>query len=208
MIEEGHAVIRACIRRGPTRSLSTSGRDPGRPLRGRLLRSDRLAPDPRSLRSSVLGHAHSLWSHSIGQSPSGRSRVPVPALTALDAVAADLDDYHLMHAARGTMLRRLGQRGPSEGRLRTRSPPRSDGNKPAVSRAPDRRVGRERRAQPAPARRTDRTTKRNRCALPRDQAIGGAGRRATPVDQAASGQIGNSTRVRISSGGTVWGSLR
>ena len=32
------------------------------------------------------------------------------ALTALDAIAAELDNYHLMHAARGTMLRRLGQR--------------------------------------------------------------------------------------------------
>jgi predicted RNA polymerase sigma factor len=27
-----------------------------------------------------------------------------------DAIAPDLDTYHLMHAARGTMLRRLGQR--------------------------------------------------------------------------------------------------
>jgi len=33
---------------------------------------------------------------------------PNAALTAIDAVAADLDSYHLMHAARGTMLRRLG----------------------------------------------------------------------------------------------------
>jgi RNA polymerase sigma-70 factor (ECF subfamily) len=32
------------------------------------------------------------------------------ALAALDAIAPDLDNYHLMHAARGTTLRRLGQR--------------------------------------------------------------------------------------------------
>jgi RNA polymerase sigma-70 factor, ECF subfamily len=32
------------------------------------------------------------------------------ALTALDPIAAELDNYHLMHATRGTMLRRLGQR--------------------------------------------------------------------------------------------------
>ncbi len=32
------------------------------------------------------------------------------ALAALDAIAPALDDYHLMHAARGTTLRRLGQR--------------------------------------------------------------------------------------------------
>ena len=36
---------------------------------------------------------------------------PGPALTTLDTIARDLDNYHLMHAARGTMLRRLGQRG-------------------------------------------------------------------------------------------------
>jgi len=40
----------------------------------------------------------------------GEVEGPVAALAALDAVAADLDDYHLMHAARGTMLLRLGDR--------------------------------------------------------------------------------------------------
>jgi RNA polymerase sigma-70 factor (ECF subfamily) len=35
---------------------------------------------------------------------------PGAALTTLDAIAPDLDNYHLMHAARGTMLRRLGRR--------------------------------------------------------------------------------------------------
>jgi RNA polymerase sigma-70 factor (ECF subfamily) len=34
---------------------------------------------------------------------------PGAALTTLDAIAPDLDNYHLLHAARGTMLRRLGQ---------------------------------------------------------------------------------------------------
>ena len=40
----------------------------------------------------------------------GETEGPGAALTALDAIAPDLDNYHLMHAARGTMLRRLGQR--------------------------------------------------------------------------------------------------
>jgi RNA polymerase sigma-70 factor (ECF subfamily) len=35
---------------------------------------------------------------------------PGAALTAIDEIALDLDGYHLMHAARGTMLRRLGVR--------------------------------------------------------------------------------------------------
>jgi RNA polymerase sigma-70 factor, ECF subfamily len=32
---------------------------------------------------------------------------PRAALTSLDAIAPDLDDFYLMHAARGTMPRRL-----------------------------------------------------------------------------------------------------
>jgi RNA polymerase sigma-70 factor (ECF subfamily) len=40
----------------------------------------------------------------------GESEGPRAALAALDAIAPDLDSYHLMHAARGTTLRRLGQR--------------------------------------------------------------------------------------------------
>jgi RNA polymerase sigma-70 factor (ECF subfamily) len=34
---------------------------------------------------------------------------PDAGLRAIDAIASDLDTYHLMHAARGTMLRRLGR---------------------------------------------------------------------------------------------------
>ena len=40
----------------------------------------------------------------------GEVEGPGPALVALDAIAADLDDYHLLHAARGATLRRLGHR--------------------------------------------------------------------------------------------------
>jgi RNA polymerase sigma-70 factor (ECF subfamily) len=36
---------------------------------------------------------------------------PGPALAAVDALAADLDGYHLFHAARGELLRRLGRDG-------------------------------------------------------------------------------------------------
>ena len=37
------------------------------------------------------------------------------SLAALDAIAAELDGYHLLHSARGTMLARLGR--PDEARL-------------------------------------------------------------------------------------------
>jgi len=40
----------------------------------------------------------------------GEIEGPEAALTVLDAIAADLDGYHLMHATRGAMLRRLGRR--------------------------------------------------------------------------------------------------
>ncbi|MGH3340881.1 MAG: hypothetical protein ACRDPL_18900, partial [Propionibacteriaceae bacterium] len=43
---------------------------------------------------------------------------PAAALTTLDAIASDLDTYHLMHAARGTMLRRLGQREAAQAAFR------------------------------------------------------------------------------------------
>jgi RNA polymerase sigma-70 factor (ECF subfamily) len=39
---------------------------------------------------------------------------PSAALATLDAIAPDLDSYHLMHAARGTMLRQLGQRAAAQ----------------------------------------------------------------------------------------------
>jgi RNA polymerase sigma-70 factor (ECF subfamily) len=40
----------------------------------------------------------------------GEVEGPGAALAALDAIAPDLDTYHLMHAARGWALRRLGRR--------------------------------------------------------------------------------------------------
>ena len=40
----------------------------------------------------------------------GEIEGPAAALAALDAVAPDLDNYHLLHAARGTALLRLGRR--------------------------------------------------------------------------------------------------
>jgi RNA polymerase sigma-70 factor, ECF subfamily len=35
---------------------------------------------------------------------------PGPALVMIDGIAPDLENYHLLHAARGTILRRLGRR--------------------------------------------------------------------------------------------------
>ena len=109
MIEEGHAIVRACIRRGRPGPFQLQAGDPSRALRRRLVRSDRLAPDRHPLRSAVLRHAHA---RGCAQSRHRhrRDRGSRAALATLDAIAPDLDNYHLMHAARGTILRRLGRR--------------------------------------------------------------------------------------------------
>jgi RNA polymerase sigma-70 factor, ECF subfamily len=109
MIEEGHAIVRACIRRG--------------------------RPGPFQLQAAIQAvhcHANSfqatdwpqivaLYDHLFSVMPtpvvalnraiaSAEVEGPGAALTTLDAIAPDLDSYHLLHAAQGTMLRRLGQR--------------------------------------------------------------------------------------------------
>jgi RNA polymerase sigma-70 factor (ECF subfamily) len=109
LIAEGHAIVRACIRRGQ--------------------------PGPFQLQAAIQAvHCNAdsfgttdwlqivvLYDHLLSFMPTpvvalnraiaiGETEGPAAALTALDAIAADLDNYHLMHAARGTMLRRLGQR--------------------------------------------------------------------------------------------------
>ena len=109
MIQEGHAIVRACIRRA--------------------------RPGPFQLQAAIQAvHCHAasfeatdwpqivaLYDHLFSVMPTpvvalnraiaiGETEGPGAALTALDAIAAELDNYHLMHAARGTLLRRLGQR--------------------------------------------------------------------------------------------------
>jgi RNA polymerase sigma-70 factor (ECF subfamily) len=109
MIEEGRAIVRACIRRG--------------------------RPGPYQLQAAIQA-VHSDadrfevtdWAQILALYDQLLSVMPTPVvalnraiavaevegpdagLTALDAIAADLDDYHLLHAARGTILRRLGRR--------------------------------------------------------------------------------------------------
>jgi RNA polymerase sigma-70 factor (ECF subfamily) len=109
MIEEGHAIVRACIRRG--------------------------RPGPYQLQAAIQAvhcDADSFeatdWSQIVALYDQLISVAPTPvvalnraiaiaeleglgaALTTLDAIASDLEDYHLLHAARGTILRRLRRR--------------------------------------------------------------------------------------------------
>jgi RNA polymerase sigma-70 factor, ECF subfamily len=113
MIEEGHAIVRACIRRG--------------------------RPGPFQLQAAIQAvhcHANSfqatdwpqivaLYDHLFSVMPTpvvalnraiaiAEVEGPGAALATLDAIASDLDSYHLLHAAQGTMLRRLGQRDAAQ----------------------------------------------------------------------------------------------
>jgi RNA polymerase sigma-70 factor (ECF subfamily) len=109
MIEEGHAIVRACIRRA-------------RPGPFQLQAAIQAVHcDADSFEATDWPQIVALYAHLFSVMPTpvvalnraiafGETEGPGAALTALDAIAAELDNYHLMHAARGTTLRRLGQR--------------------------------------------------------------------------------------------------
>ncbi|WP_328993227.1 RNA polymerase sigma factor [Kribbella sp. NBC_01245] len=107
LIEEGHAIVRACIRRDQ--------------------------PGPYQLQAAIQAvHCNAarydetdwsqiveLYDHLLALMPTpmvalnraiamGEVKGPSAALEVIDALAPQLDAYHLMHAARGTLLRRLG----------------------------------------------------------------------------------------------------
>jgi RNA polymerase sigma-70 factor, ECF subfamily len=113
LIGEGHAIVRACIRGG--------------------------RPGPYQLQAAIQAvhcDADSFeatdWPQIVALYDRLSSVIPTPmvalnraiavaevdgpsaALMTLNAIAPDLDSYHLLHAARGTMLRRLGQRDAAQ----------------------------------------------------------------------------------------------
>jgi RNA polymerase sigma-70 factor, ECF subfamily len=108
MIEEGHAIVRACIRRdqpGPFQLQAAV---------------QAVHCDANSFEATDWAQIVALYDHLFSVMPTpvvalnraiaiAEIEGPRPALTALDAIASHLDNYHLMHAARATMLRRLGQ---------------------------------------------------------------------------------------------------
>ncbi len=109
MIEEGHAIVRACIRRD----------QPGPFQLQAAIQA--VHCDADSFDATDWPQIVALYDHLYSLMPTpvvalnraiavGEIEGPGAALSALDAIAPDLDDYHLLHAARGTTLRRLGQR--------------------------------------------------------------------------------------------------
>lgn len=109
MIEEGHAIVRACIRRG-------------RPGPFQLQAAIQAVHcDAATFEDTDWPQIVALYDHLYAHMPTpvvalnraiaiGEVEGPDVALTALDAIAADLDSYHLLHTARATMLYRLGRR--------------------------------------------------------------------------------------------------
>jgi len=108
MIEEGRAIVRACIRRNQPRPFQLQAAI-------QAVHCDADSFDATDWRQIVT-----LYDHLFSVMPTpvvalnraiaiGEIEGPDAALTALDEIASDLDNYHLLHAARGTTLRRLGQ---------------------------------------------------------------------------------------------------
>ena len=108
MIEEGHAIVRACIRRD----------QPGPFQLQAAIQA--VHCDADSFEATDWHQIVALYDHLFSVMPTpvvalnraialAEIEGPGAALTALDAIAPDLDNYYLMHAARGTTLRRLGQ---------------------------------------------------------------------------------------------------
>lgn len=109
MIEEGHAIVRACIRRD----------QPGPFQLQAAIQA--VHCDAESFGATDWPQIVVLYDHLMSLTPTpvvalnraialGETDGPEVALTALDGIESVLDDYHLLHAARATALRRLGRR--------------------------------------------------------------------------------------------------
>ena len=109
LIEEGQAIVHACIRRG-------------RPGPYQLQAAIQAVHcNAESFEATDWPQIVALYDHLFSILPTpvvALNRViavaevegPGAALEALDAIGPDLDGYHLLHATRGTLLRRLGRR--------------------------------------------------------------------------------------------------
>ena len=108
LINEGQAIVRACIRRD----------QPGPYQLQAAIQA--VHCDADAFENTDWDQIVVLYDHLFSVMPTpvvalnraiaiGESDGPGAALEALDVIAKDLDNYHLLHAARGTMQRQLGQ---------------------------------------------------------------------------------------------------
>jgi RNA polymerase sigma-70 factor (ECF subfamily) len=109
MIGEGHAIVHECIRRD----------QPGPFQLQAAIQA--VHCDADSIETTNWTQIVALYDQLISVMPTpvvalnraiaiAEFEGPEAAIALLDEIAPDLDEYHLMHATRGTMLRRLGQR--------------------------------------------------------------------------------------------------
>ncbi|MGH2619825.1 MAG: RNA polymerase sigma factor [Anaerolineales bacterium] len=109
LIEEGHAIVRACIRRGQPGPFQLQAA-----IQAAHCDADAFEATDWPQIVALYDHLYSLLPTPVvalnRAIAIGETEGPGTALAALDAIGSELDNYHLMHAARGTTLRRLGQR--------------------------------------------------------------------------------------------------
>lgn len=108
LIEEGHAIVRACIRRD-------------RPGPFQLQAAIQAVHcNATSFEATDWRQIITLYDHLFSFMPTpvvalnraiaiGEVDGPAATLAALEEIASDLESYHLLHATRGAMLRRLGR---------------------------------------------------------------------------------------------------
>ncbi len=108
LIEEGQAIVRRCVRRD----------QPGPYQLQAAIQA--VHCDAASFAETDWNQIVTIYDHLFSVMPTpvvalnraiaiGETGGPEAALERLDEIAGELDDYHLMHAARGTMLRRLNR---------------------------------------------------------------------------------------------------
>jgi len=115
LIEEGHAIVRSCIRRN----------QPGPFQLQAAIQA--VHSDAESMASTDWPQIMALYDDLYSMTPTsvvalnraiavGETDSPAAALAVLDAIEPTLSEYHLFHATRATMLRRLGDpSGAKEG---------------------------------------------------------------------------------------------
>lgn len=114
LIDEGHAIVRACIRRS----------QPG-PFQVQAA-IQAVHCDADSFESTDWSQIVILYNDLYSMTPTpvialnravaiAETDGPASALAALDAIGPDLNDYYLMHSTKATMLRRLGEHSAARG---------------------------------------------------------------------------------------------
>jgi RNA polymerase sigma-70 factor (ECF subfamily) len=113
LIEEGQSIVRACVRRG----------QPGPYQLQAAIQA--VHCDAQSYEATDWRQIVELYDQLLLVLPTpvvalnraiavAETEGPAIALRQLDAIAPDLDAYHLIHAARGSMLRRLGRQAAAQ----------------------------------------------------------------------------------------------